>query len=1066
MSAGSRAQDGGQGTSRDRLTAGEIVDVLWLARQVEERGGTLASPPVPPGADGGSGPGEAAPVEAPPSRPVPPPATDGAEPQVSPSGRPAGAHTAGRPAPTGGTDSPGERPGPRAAAHGDVLALSRALRPLRLAHSSRARLQLDEEATARRAVEDGLWLPVERRAPERPWAEATVVVDDSPSMLLWRRTAADLVRVLGATGAFTDVRTVQLSTGDGPDGAPQRDGRGRPLLHRRGVPVSPQRLAAPSGRGIVLVLTDGVGRAWREGSVEPLLHQWGSRQPVAIVHVLPYPRWDLTGVRAAPLRLRSFRGAVHNTALGWSAAGDPSPRRGGPRGPGAFGLSAGPGDEGRPVPVPVIELTQRSLAAWASVVADRHGSGTATLPVMLAAAAPSVEPEREPGPEPAPEEIVRQARAALPRAEFQLAVWFAAAPLTLDAAQHVQRELSREPAPHRIGALLASGLLRLVPSASAPDGWELDFPPGVREHLLGLGSRRETLRVLKLAAAMAPAGPDRPAGLAYLQAVVDGGQEAYAEVTAENAASYRLASTVLRALSGPFLRSARSLEASLDAFEAGASAGSGSGDVTVTAGEGSAAAAVVGVDPVAGPLAATATATATAEEHTAGDEAGPGALLTPTVWNAVPPRNPYFTGRAAELEATRAHLAAPGALPLVLLGMGGVGKTQTATEYVHRYAGDYDLVWWIPAADTARIAAALTDLAAALRLPAPPPGAGPRAAVPAVLEALRAGQIRKRWLLVLDDAEDPDAVRAMLPAGGPGGVLMTARNRTWAKVARSLPIDVLSGPEGVDLLLHRSPHLDVRDAGTLAELLGGLPLALASAADWIRETGMDAADYIRLFKAASERILREEDTPDYGTSVAAAVQRSVDHAARGEPLAVDLLHVLSHLASAPVPFTFFGSPASAEPHPVPDWSGARLVGDALATARAVREAVRHALLKVDQRAHTVELHRLVSAVVRQSMSPEQSRASGLLAAHLLAGCLPGPLLTPHLLTPFALRPPSPALRSAVLLQLAWLAEHGPAADGERLARAAREAWREEPGVDAGFWLAELAPYLPSGPDAG
>jgi hypothetical protein len=93
----------------------------------------------------------------------------------------------------------------------------------------------------------------------------------------------------------------------------------------------------------------------------------------------------------------------------------------------------------------------------------------------------------------------------------------------------------------------------------------------------------------------------------------------------------------------------------------------------------------------------------------------------PQVWR-VPPRNPRFTGRDGMLTELRRRLRAGEATLVVhaLYGLGGVGKTQLANEYAHRFAADYDLVWWIDAEQPVLITDQLTRLAARLDLPPGP----------------------------------------------------------------------------------------------------------------------------------------------------------------------------------------------------------------------------------------------------------------------------------------------------------------------------------------------------------
>jgi len=174
----------------------------------------------------------------------------------------------------------------------------------------------------------------------------------------------------------------------------------------------------------------------------------------------------------------------------------------------------------------------------------------------------------------------------------------------------------------------------------------------------------------------------------------------------------------------------------------------------------------------------------------------PGAL--PPVWN-VGPRNPAFVGRDATLVDLRERLRSGGnAVVQALHGMGGVGKTQVALEYAYRYAGAYDVVWWISAEETGLIGEQYAALAVELDLT--PPQADTASAVGALRTYLRG---HSRWLLLLDNAESPRELRDWLPAG-PGHTLITSRNPGWGELAARVELDVLPRPESVELI-HVSP---------------------------------------------------------------------------------------------------------------------------------------------------------------------------------------------------------------------------------------------------------------------
>jgi tetratricopeptide (TPR) repeat protein len=349
----------------------------------------------------------------------------------------------------------------------------------------------------------------------------------------------------------------------------------------------------------------------------------------------------------------------------------------------------------------------------------------------------------------------------------------------------------------------------------------------------------------------------------------------------------------------------------------------------------------------------------------------------PPVWGKVPPPNANFTGRHELLKQLGERLGAgtTAVLPAALHGMGGIGKTQMAVEYIYRHLRDYDIVWWISASRPTQISRSLTELAVRLKVSGAEEAA---TAVPAALEALRLGQPHRRWLLVFDSAEDPELVRPFFPAGGPGQILVISRNPNWAGIARTLEVAEFQRDESVNLLRRHRKELTREDAGLIAEKLGDLPLAVEQAGTWLAETGMQVGDYLRLFDEKLAEILDTSAPNDYEVSVAAAWNVTFDLLQDRNPGAHQLLQVCAFLAREPISRNLFTGLEGVHIAPELD----EILRDPMRLGRAIRDINRCGLAKLDSSGNTLLLHRLVQLVLRNRMS-DQHRLQMRHGAHLL-----------------------------------------------------------------------------------
>ena len=354
----------------------------------------------------------------------------------------------------------------------------------------------------------------------------------------------------------------------------------------------------------------------------------------------------------------------------------------------------------------------------------------------------------------------------------------------------------------------------------------------------------------------------------------------------------------------------------------------------------------------------------------------------PQIWN-VGHRNANFTGRGSVLETLRGQLTAKGSavvLPVALHGLGGVGKTQVALEYAHRFKSDYDLVWWINAEVPDFINTSLAELAG--RLGARVGESLPDAARDA-LEYLRLGNApHQRWLLIYDNAHDPGELRDFIP-DGPGHVLITSRNQSWSAVADALEVDVFTQAESIEHLSKRLPALAAEDAERLAVRLDNLPMAVEVAAAWLAETGTPIEDYLNDLDAGSTRLLSINPPPGYSQTLEATWQISLDRLAERNEAGVRLLELCAFMApSISVDLVYNQQTLEALAPFDPNLRVPGILG------RVIQEISRLALAKIDLQNGEIQVHRLMQDFLRNRLTQDEREERQHVVHRILAGARP------------------------------------------------------------------------------
>lgn len=358
-------------------------------------------------------------------------------------------------------------------------------------------------------------------------------------------------------------------------------------------------------------------------------------------------------------------------------------------------------------------------------------------------------------------------------------------------------------------------------------------------------------------------------------------------------------------------------------------------------------------------------------------------------WSVPLPRNPYFTGREEILKTL--HLRLSGDQRAVALtqsyalhGLGGIGKTQIALEYAYRYALEYSAVFWIAAETAERCLSSLVHLAEVLHLPEQHQ-ADQHRILTAVQHWLSS---HSQWLLIWDNVEDLALLDRFLPTTWQGAIFITTRRQALGTLAQGIDLLPMEHEEGLLFLLRRAKMLEpdpapaqaqqlavcapatYAAAGELVTLLGGLPLALDQAGAYIEETQCSLSAYLELFRAQPAALLeqRGEEAREHLASVSATFALAITATAKRHSAVGDLLRVCALLQAEAIPEELF-------------YQGAACLGTTLEAAchdplewnRVVASACAYSLLHRQSEEQTLSMHRLVQAVLLNTMT-EAERA--------------------------------------------------------------------------------------------
>ena len=360
------------------------------------------------------------------------------------------------------------------------------------------------------------------------------------------------------------------------------------------------------------------------------------------------------------------------------------------------------------------------------------------------------------------------------------------------------------------------------------------------------------------------------------------------------------------------------------------------------------------------------------------------------------PRNPLFTGREEVLLRLGHLLHTDQNVARAICGLGGIGKTQVATEYAYRSHEAYQGIFWVRAETREVLLSDLGTLAVKLTLtrPGEPP---PQSAIEAIKGWLNE---HTQWLLIVDNIEELSLLHEVLPSHCQGHVILTTRCQFTGPRIQRIDLDKMEPEEGATFLLRRAKRLgstdplgcaseaDRRRAAEISRLMDGLPLALDQAGAYIEEASCSVSHYVDLLHSRRAELLglrnlsgtRDTDHPH---SVQATFTLTFERIRQTHPAAIEVLYLCAFLHPDAIPEEVLAEGAPDLNPPLRE-----VASDPLLLDETIAKLLKYSLLHRHPERHTLSMHRLVQAVIKDSMDETQQRQWAQMAVQVVNRVFP------------------------------------------------------------------------------